>query len=334
MKRKKEKTFKNKKINELRDYRELKMQIYSEEKRRLVNELHAPARKNFTRRRVITKGIDDLWQIDLVEMRSFAKMNKNFNYILTVIDVFSKYGWAAPLKTKSGREVAATFSEILNRGRIPKNLQSDNGKEFYNTDFNKLMKNHGINHYSTYSVLKASVVERWNRTLKDKMWKVFSLSGSYRWTQILPDLVSEYNQQKHRTIGMAPIKVTHKNSKHLLETVYNNVKIVRKPKFKIGDFVRISKFKTVFAKGYTPNWSTEIFQIAKVQNTNPRTYLLNDEKSALIKGGFYEQELHAVKYPDVYLVEKILRKKGTKVYVKWLGLDKTHNSWINKSNVL
>ena len=226
----------------------------------LVNELHAPARRNFKRRPVVVKGYDDLWQADIVEMRPYARFNTGYKYILTVIDVLSKHAWAIPLKTKGGIEAVAAFSKIfLDHKRIPKNLQTDRGKEFYNGDFQKLVKKHNINHYSTYSIMKASVVERFNRTLKNEMWKMFTLNGSYRWIDDLPRLVSDYNARTHRTIGMRPIDVTPAIAKKLLSTVYSRIKIAAPAKFKVGDPVRVSKFKTIFEKGYTPNWSTEIF---------------------------------------------------------------------------
>ena len=308
---------------------------HSLEKRILVNELHAPARRNFRRRHVVVKGYDDLWQADIVEMRPYARANKGYNYIMTVIDVLSKYAWAIPLKTKGGSEAAATFSTIFrDYRRIPKNLQTDRGKEFYNADFQQLVKKHDINHYSTYTVMKASVVERFNRTLKNDMWKMFTLNGSYKWADDLSRLVSNYNNRKHRTINMRPSDVTPATAKRLLSTVYSRVKIAGPAKFKLGDAVRVSKFKTIFEKGYTPNWSTEIFKIVKVQQTNPVTYLLEDWRGNPIEGGFYEHELLKAAVPDVYLVEKILRRKGDKVFVKWLGFDNVHNSWINKDAVL
>ncbi|XP_018397710.1 PREDICTED: uncharacterized protein LOC108775754 [Cyphomyrmex costatus] len=149
---------------------------------------------------------------------------------------------------------------------------------------------------------EASVVERFNRTLKNDMWKQFTYNGSYKWIEMLPRLVSDYNARKHRTIGMRPADVTPAIAERLL--------------------------------GFTPNWTTEVFKIIKVQQTNPVTYLLEDSRGELIAGGFYEYELHRVANPDVYLVEKVLRKRGNEVYVKWLGLDKSHNSWIHKDNVL
>ncbi|KAL6417674.1 hypothetical protein ACFW04_014400 [Cataglyphis niger] len=249
----------------------------SVEKRRLVEELHAPARTNFPRRRVAVRGYDDLWQADVVEMRPYARLNKGHNYILTVIDALSKYAWAAPLKSKSAGEVARALSKITRESkRCPKNLQTDKGKEFYN---------------------------------------------------------AEYNARKHRTIGARPVDVTPRAEK-LLNTVYSNIKIAAPAKFKPGDPVRVSKFKTIFEKGFTPNWTTEIFRITKVQRTNPETYLLKDSRNEPIAGEFYEHELLRVFDPDVYLVEKVLRRRGDEVYVKWLGMDETHNSWINKTAVL
>ncbi|XP_026830902.1 uncharacterized protein LOC113563443 [Ooceraea biroi] len=139
----------------------------SSEKRRLVEELHAPVRRNFPRRRFIVRGYDDLWQADLVEMRPYSRFNRGYHYILTVIDVLSKYAWAVPLKSKGGSETAATIAQIIRESkRCPKNLQTYMGKEFYNTDVQRLTRKQDINYYSTYSVLKASVTERFYRTLK------------------------------------------------------------------------------------------------------------------------------------------------------------------------
>jgi len=211
---------------------------------------------------------------------------------------------------------------------------ADRGKKFYNVNVQKLMKKHDINHYSTYSVIKASVVERFNRTLKNDMWKQFTLNGNYRWIDLLPHLAAEYNARKHWTIGMRLIDVTPAITDKLLTTMYSRIKIAPPVRFKVGNSVRMSKFKTMFEKGYTPNWTTEVFKIVKVQKTIPVTYLLKDSCGKPIAGGFYEYELHRVANPDVYLVEKVLRKRRNEVYVKWMGFDNSHNSWIHKNNVL
>lgn len=298
------------------------------DKRGIVDELHKAARRNFKRRHVIVKYIDDLWQADLVEMGAYSSENNKFRYLITIIDTFSKYAWGVPVKNKTAEEVTKAFSKILEGARKPKNLQTDDGKEFFNQKFKSLMDKHHINHYSTYSVLKASIVERFNRTLKSMMWKEFSANGSYNWIDIIKTLIKSYNNKVHRTIKMRPSDVTRKNSQELLKTAYNHLKVLAPSKFSVGDLVRISKYKHVFEKGYTPNWTTEIFKVTTVQNTNPVTYLLEDYEGNPIKGGFYEYELMKTKHPDTFLIEKIIRRKGGKQLVKWLGFNSKHNSWI------
>lgn len=304
-------------------------------KRQLVNELHKAARKNFKRRRVIMKGIDDLWQIDLVEMGSYASLNKGYRYLLTVIDTFSKYAWAIPIKNKTGIVVTNAMSKIFDSSnRFPKNIQSDDGTEFFNKTFLKLTNKHKINHYSTFSSLKASIVERFNRTLKNMMWKEFSMNGNYKWVGLVKTLLLTYNNSYHRTIKMKPIQVNTKNENHLLSTVYNHIKVAGAAKYKVNTNVRISKYKHVFEKGYTPNWSGEIFKIRRVLITNPVTYLLKDYQNHPIKGCFYEYELLPAADPSLFLIEKVLKHHGDKVFVKWLGFPSEHNSWITKNDIL
>lgn len=302
----------------------------------VVDEIHKGARKNFIRRSYQMRGIDDTFQADLIEMIPHYKSNHNYKYILTVIDVFSKFAWTVPLKNKTGKEVTDAMKSIfLKDKRIPKNLHTDQGKEFFNKFFQQLMNEYGINHYFTYSKMKASIVERFNRTLLTKLWKIFSLQGSFKWLKTLKSVTNTYNDTVHRTIKMKPSEVNITNSNRILRDSYrknNTLNTQYRPKFKMNDYVRISKFKSIFEKGYTPSWSTEIFQIYEVQLNNPITYLLKDLTGIKISGSFYEQELMATKYPTIYLIEKILRKKGNKYYVKWLGFDSSENSWIRKTD--
>lgn len=121
----------------------------------IVNEIHKPARRNFPRRRVIVKAIDDIWHADLAEFTTYSRYNKGFKYILVVIDCFSKYLWTQPLKNKNAISVRNAMKKILQMSRKPHNLQTDAGKEFYNVHFRKLMKLYKINHYSTFSTKKA-----------------------------------------------------------------------------------------------------------------------------------------------------------------------------------
>lgn len=299
-------------------------------KRQIVNEIHRYARKNFERRKTDMIGIADTYQIDLVEMIPYARSNHDFKYILTAIDIFSKFAWAVPIKTKKGKDVTRAMSSILDTSPVPRNIHSDMGKEFYNAEFQQLMQRYGINHYSTFSTKKAAIVERFNRTLKNKMWRELHYNGSYKWIDLLDDIIDIYNHTKHRTIKMRPCDVNSDNEKDLLHSVYIYKNMLPlKHQFKVGDFVRISKYRSVFQKGYEPQWTTEIFSIAKVRATNPVTYLLRDYQGNEIEGGFYGPELQKVKYKDAYLVEKIVKKRGNRIFVKWLGFKDDHNSWID-----
>lgn len=305
----------------------------------VVNEIHKQARKNFPRRHVVMKGIDDLWQADLIDMQSVSNDNLHFKYILAIIDTFSKYAWVYPLKKKNKEYITEAFSDLLRKNRIPKNLQTDLGTEFYNKKLKSLLDLHKINHYSTYSTKKASIVERFIRTLKNMLYKQFSLQGNYKWVgNTLTKVINVYNNTIHRTIGLKPSEVSE-NNKNVVFQKYKTLLFKRNStkennKFAVGDAVRISKYKGTFEKGYTPNWSTEIFTISKVQNTNPITFLIEDARQRPILGSFYAQELQKPKYKNIYLVEKVLRKSGRKLYVKWLGLSPQENSWIDKTEIL
>jgi Integrase core domain. len=310
----------------------------SNSKRNLVLELHKSARKFYPRRRTIVKGISDLYQADLVEMIPYSNENDGYKYILTCINCFSKMAYCLPLKSKTSKEVANKFEQEillkLPKYLLPKHIQTDMGKEFYGTPFRNLMHKYNIIHYSTYSSIKAAIIERFNRTLKNKMWIDLSIQGAYRWVDILSKLVSNYNQTKHRSIGLRPIDVNKKNEHSIALRLNKNKQILtRKPKFKIGQLVRISRLKHVFEKGYKVNWSYEVFKVVKYSSTFPRVYHLQDLHGNKIKGCFYEQELLEAKNPDVYLVEKVLKRKSNKVFVKYLGFGDEENQWLPISQV-
>lgn len=305
-------------------------------KSQVVNELHRDVRRHFRRRKTEMRGIADTIQADLVEMIPHASQNRNMKYILTAIDIFSKMAYARPVKNKTGVEVAKALKSIFDEINRPiKNLHVDMGKEFYNVTVTQLLDRYKIKRYSTYSTKKAAIVERFNRTLKKMMWKRFSLQGTYKWLGLLDELIDQYNNTKHRTIKMIPIDVSDLDEQRLLNTVYNyKINVPQKIRFNVGDYVRLSKYKHVFEKGYTPNWTTEIFRIRKILYTDPIAYLLVDFEGKEIEGGVYAEELQLVKHPDVYLVEKILKRRNNQVFVKWLGFDSKFNSWIDKNDVL
>src|SRR5699024_3516115 len=213
-------------------------------------------------------SIDQQWQADLVEMIPYSKDNKNYKYLLTVIDCFSKFGWAIPIYNKSGIEIYKAFKSIFTKfKRILNKIQTDLVKEFYNKDVKKLFKENNIIHFSTHSNVKASIVERFNRTLKEKMWKYFTENKTNKWIDILDSLLENYNSSYHRSIKMSPLLASNKeNSSQVENNLYGNIKNIemKKPRYKVGDKVRINKYKSIFAKGYLPNYTSEIFIISEV----------------------------------------------------------------------
>lgn len=301
----------------------------------IVSELHKTARRNFPRRYVTIKGLNDLYQADIVEMIPYARQNKGYNYMLNLIDTFTKKGFSIPLKHKTGIEVSQALLKVFSGLKTPpKFLQTDLGGEFYNEPVSSILKKYGIKHYSTFSTLKASIVERFNRTLKTWMWREFSMRGNYRWIEFLDELLDRYNNRIHRSTGLPPNKINQKNEASVMNRLLlKKLPKRKKNKFKVGDPVRISKFKHLFEKGYTPNWTTEVFFISKVQKTRPVTYKIKDSSDQEIQGGFYEEELQKTKYKNTFLVEKIVRRKKDQVLVKWLGFDKKFNQWIPAEDV-
>lgn len=164
-------------------------------KRQIVKEIHRYARKNFERRKYTMRGINDTLQADLIDMQQFKRENRGYRYILIVIDVFSKRAYAEPLKDKTGKNTTEAMEKIFVQVGAPvRNLQTDDGREFFNSTMRQLLTRYdSVNHYSTYSAKKASIVERLIRTIKRKLYMYFSLHGAYKWYDILSEVIHNYN---------------------------------------------------------------------------------------------------------------------------------------------
>ena len=217
-----------------------------------ADELHKPIRRNFPKRRVIVHKVDDTWCSDLVDMQKLSRWNKGYKYLLMMLDLFSKYGWIVPLKTKTGLEVSKAFESIFKKGK-PKKLWVDKGKEYYNKNMLDLLAKNNIKIYSTENEEKSSVCERWNRTIKEKMYKRFTMQNNTIYIEILLKILSSYNNSKNRSIGMTPNQARKpQNYGKVYFNLYGDLTESQKSTFKIGDTVRISKYKRkTFDKGYT-----------------------------------------------------------------------------------
>ena len=242
-------------------------------------------------------NIDDIWSADLKDMQSISKQNKGFKYILTIIDIFSKYAYAVPLKSKSSSNIIEAFEKLFKSSK-PKKLWTDQGLEFTGNNFKKFLSKNNIELYHVYNEGKAAVVERFNRTLGEMIQKHLTATNSSKYIDVLQKLLNDYNNKYHSSIKMTPFEATDsKNTSLVYNNLYGNIKPNKcKPKFKVGDRVRIYSYKNIFDKGYKANWTREIFVITEVKNTNPITYKIKDLNDEEILGSFYTQELQKTKF--------------------------------------
>ena len=224
------------------------------ENQQLANELHKPIIRKFKKRKVYSSFRDNIWGIDLADMQLLSKYNKGISYLLCAIDLFSKYAFVVHLKDKKGASIVNAFQSILNKSkRKPNKIWTDQGSEFYNTHFKKWLKDIDIIMYSTHNEGKSVIAERFIRTLKNKIYMHMTAVLKNVYYDALDDIVDKYNNTYHSTIKMKPIDVKGDSFAE-----YNEESNEKDPKFKVGDHVRISEYKNIFAKGYAPNWSKEI----------------------------------------------------------------------------
>ena len=239
----------------------------------LAEELHKSVIKKINKRKVYSQFKDNIWRVDLADMRLLSKQNNS-------------------LKDKKGISIINAFNNIIKQSnRKPNKIWVDQGGEFYNHVFKKWLSDNDIIMYSTFNEGKSVVAERFIRTLKNKLYKHMRATGKNVYFDVLDDVVNEYNNTKHNTIKMKPKDVKNDNSRVYIDE-YNKKIYAR---FNLGDRVRISKFKNIFAKGYIPDWSKEIFIVNKINDTVPWTYSLKDLNGEEILGSFYDRELQKTK---------------------------------------
>jgi Integrase core domain len=276
-----------------------------------------PAPTKFKRRKVFVHGIDEQWVMDLIEI-SKNNVNDNYNnkYLLTVMDAFSKFAWISALKNKQSSTVLKAFKDILKKSnRVCKYIQSDLGNEFRGS-FRDFLVEKNIKYFSVQSELKCCLIERFNRTIMEKVERFLihqrnsakrkKIKHPNRFLNVLKYLLKSYNSSVHRSTKKRPIDVNEENSMEVWMNLYGSeeMKSHDKPKFKVGDKCLISIVKNIFEKGYSRKFKPEIFTIYKVGNSYPRMFYLKDNKNEPIEGGFYSQELSLVRYDEKSLYLK------------------------------
>lgn len=317
-----------KKNNKFSNYKDLSnLSTYS---------LHKKAIRKFTRRKTIVSGIDEQWQIDLVDTKKFKYHNSHYQYILCCIDVLSKYAWVEPIKDKTAKSCSDAFKKIFDQGRIPKYIYSDWGNEFKG-ECRALFQKHGITQIDTKSDNKASVVERFNRTIQERIERFYTYSGKKQYIHVLKELVSSYNRTYHTSIKMKPSDVSKQNENMVRETLYGkNDEILENDyhvrfSFKIGDYVRLAVDKTIFDKGYAANWSKEIYIICFLNPSNPPNYKIQTIEGQVFEKNYYKEQLQSVPERDFPFDSfEILDKKKDNFLVKKLNTENQETKWVKR----
>ena len=256
------------------------------------------AKKTFPRRRVITRFPFELFMADLIEYQDDKFINRGYKFILLMIDCFTKMIYVAPMKRKNKEWSADAFESIFKTfDRFPVNIVTDGGLEFFNSSVQKIFDTYGINHYKTptKTKMKASIAERAIRTIKSRLEKYFRRSGKRKWIDVIDQFVDNYNKTPHRSIGMPPQDVSDENRDEVYKKLYPLRSLTVVCRLKAGDKVRKIIEKDPWKKGYTQNWSEEIYEIATVRQSNTVCFYklkhLNGEK---ITGIYYYYQLNLV----------------------------------------
>jgi len=301
--------------------------------------LHKNKRKIFKRCKVRVTGIDDQWQVDLLDTRDIKGSNFGVSYIFTCIDVFSKKGWAKAIKNKGAPRCKKVFEQIIIESkRKPNHVYLDSGNEFKG-EFSKYCKDQNIQIFPSTTKLKASVVERFNRTLKEKMWRMFTYHSSIKsqkpknFTNYLEKLVKSYNKSFHRSIQMAPTDVNKQNESKVREVLYSDQDTIINFKYKIGDYIRISAQKNLFSKGYTPNWSDDIYIISNLIPSTPPRYIIKDLENIVYEYKFYTEELQKVLYEEFpYDAFKIIEENPENFRVEKINSNQ-EKVWLSRAKI-
>ena len=246
-----------------------------------INEIYSkPPRKNYATNKTDVYHIDDIWSLDILDLKDYGpKNNRGYRYVLVIIDNFSKFGWTIPLKNKNAQTINDSFENILiNSKRKPNLIETDRGKEFYNNIFQDFLNKNNIKLYSRNSSYGAVFAERFNRTIRDLLKKIVFEQGDAKWIDVLPTITKQYNNRIHSSTKLTPIQASlKKNEGYVYKNLLDKRKKV-KPKFQINDLVRTADLKKTFSKGDTTSWSYKLYKITEIVKDTIPAYKIDGLK--------------------------------------------------------
>ena len=323
-----------------------KKQLYEWLSKQDVYTSHHPIIHHFARRRVVTRGLNDVWDVDLMDMSNLAKYNDGVHFIAIFIDIFSRYLYMELMKNKTTKETLTAIKNVFRKSRLqPETFRSDAEKEFIGKDVKEYLADCEIYQQVTRNEKKANYAERVIQTLKKKIYKYLYYHKTHKYIDVLQELVEGYNESYHSGIKRAPTTINKENELQVWTEQYLPKKSdkIQKVKFKFspGDMVRISGARSPFSRGFGQTYTEELFKVRQRFATTPATYMLEDLNKVQVAGLFYEPEMVLVKgkgKDSEFLVEKILaertRKGHKQVLIKWKGYPDSFNSWEPASNLV
>ena len=274
------------------------------------------AKYKFKRNRVLVASVNEEFQADLLDVRNLSTSNKNVRFLLTVVDVLSKYAYAIPLKNKTAHAVRNAFAQIF-KERVPAIVQTDDGNEFKGT-VKTLFDEYNILHVvANDAQIKCSVAERFNKTLRLKIAKYLRHTNKRTYIDVLEKIVSAYNRTVHSQTRMRPIDVTIETQQTAFDNLYGGKtyremlleNYRKKAKLSVGDFVRLKLFKKTFGRGYQDNWSTQLYRIVKAYKTGQKAmFKVSNAMNNELSRKYYQEDLQKI-MPKVYSVTATNRKR-------------------------
>ncbi|KAL3080679.1 hypothetical protein niasHT_039566 [Heterodera trifolii] len=250
--------------------------------------LHRQAKRRYRRLPTLAPGLHTEWQADLAIFDRLAKQNRGYSYLLVCIDTLSRQVFVEPVKTKTSVNMIRAFGRIFKRSKyIPWKVLTDQGKEFTARAVQQFFRAKDVEHFCmlTSPQFHAGMAERANRSIKERLYRYFTERNTYKWIDVVQNIVSAINHSPNSSIGMCPADVNFKNAEELRQKLHNAAENVvrRQPKYSVGDRVRIEKYKHVFQKGYLPRFTNELFTVAEVHTErSPVVYRLRDDKNEII----------------------------------------------------